>query len=248
MNRRKIGNPLYGLLMPRRPRQCPSGYPVHVVQRGNNRQVCFASESDLKAYAHWLRQAAEKFGVAIHAWVFMTNHVHLLMTPDSPDSISLCMQALGRQYVRYFNRRHQRSGTLFEGRFKSSLVDTGQYYLACQRYIELNPVRAAIVTDPAEYSWSSYRAHAFSQTAKMWTPHAEYLALGPTTKTRTAAYRQSCEQELSEKLVADIRHALNAGLVLGNDHFRKQVEELTGVRHHHLKRGPRKVKACDPRT
>ncbi len=234
--------------MPRRPRQCPSGFPVHVVQRGNNRQICFASDSDFKAYATWLRQAGEEFGVDIHAWVFMTNHVHLLMTPNSPDSISLCMQALGRQYVRYFNHRYQRSGTLFEGRFKSSLVQAEQYYLACQRYIELNPVRAGMVTDPANYSWSSYRTHAFNQKATLWKPHAEYLALGRTTKSRTAAYRQFCAQKLSKKVVVEIRNALNTGLVLGNDRFRKQVEELTGVRHHHLKRGPRKVKSCDPST
>lgn len=243
-----MGDPLNRLPMPRRPRQCPPGYPVHVVQRGNNRQVCFISASDLKAYANWLRQAGEKFGVDIHAWVFMTNHVHLLMTPNSSDSISRCMQSLGRHYVRYFNHRYRRSGTLFEGRFKSSIVQTEQYYLACQRYIELNPVRAGMVADPANYSWSSYRAHAFDQKTALWKPHAEYLALGTTTKSRTTVYRQFFAQQLSGKIITDIRDALNTGLVLGNDRFRKQVEELTGVRQHHLKRGPRQEKNSDSRS
>lgn len=225
--------------MARRPRQCPPGYPVHVVQRGNNRQLCFSCEADLKAYANWLREAGEKFGVDIHAWVFMTNHVHLLMTPDSSDSISRCMQSLGRHYVRYFNDRYRRSGTLFEGRFKSSIIQTQQYYLACQRYIELNPVRAKMVSDPAMYPWSSYHAHAFDRKVAMWKPHSEYLALGTTVKSRTAAYRRFVARQPSGKIAMQIRAALNTGLVLGGDRFREQVEALTGVRQHHLKRGPR---------
>ena len=116
--------------MPRNPRQCPPGLPVHVIQRGNNRQVCFASDSDMKAYANWLLDAAAKYDVAIHAWVFMTNHVHLLLTPTSPNAISRCMQYLGRYYVRYFNYRYKRTGTLFEGRFKSNVVQNQKYLLA----------------------------------------------------------------------------------------------------------------------
>ena len=132
----------------------------------------------MKAYANWLHESADKFGVSVHAWVLMTNHVHLLLTPQDSDSVSRCMQHLGRCYVRYFNYRHRRTGTLFEGRFRSSIVQSGQYLLACQRYIELNPVRAGIVIDPADYTWSSYRAHAFGRKAKMWRPHPEYAALG----------------------------------------------------------------------
>lgn len=200
--------------MPRRPRQCPPGYPVHVVQRGNNRQACFASETDLKAYANWLLEAAEKYEIDVHAWVFMTNHVHLLMTPQSADAISRCMQCLGRYYVRFFNKRYQRTGTLFEGRFKSSVVRTRQYFLACQRYIELNPVRAGMVAGPADYSWSSYRAHAFGRRANLWTPHAEYLALGDTPQARQIAYRQFFTQQLPGDVMTDIRNALNRGLAL----------------------------------
>ena len=225
--------------MPRRRRQCPPGLPVHVVQRGNNRQVCFASDADMKAYAHWLYEGAVKFGVDVHAWVFMTNHVHLLLTPKHEQSVSRCMQYLGRYYVRYFNYRHRRSGTLFEGRFKSSIVQSRRYFLACQRYIELNPVRAGMVKDPADYTWSSYRAHGLGQAAKMWRPHSEYLALGATKLSRASAYRQFFAQQLSIGLIADIRNALNTGMVLGNDRFRQEVEVLTGQREHHLKRGPK---------
>ncbi len=228
--------------MARRPRQCPPGYPVHVVQRGNNRQVCFASDSDLKAYADWLRQSAVQYAVDIHAWVFMTNHVHLLMTPHSADSISRCMQRLGRHYVRFFNHRYRRTGTLFEGRFKSSIVQNERYFLACQRYIELNPVRAGMVADPANYSWSSYRAHAFGKRPAMWKPHDEYLALGSSRQSRQTAYRQLVAQQLPGNVVTDIRDALNTGLVLGNDCFREQVQTLTGVRQQHLKRSPQPTK------
>ena len=215
---------------------------MHVVQRGNNRQICFASDADMKAYANWLHEGADKFGVNVHAWVFMTNHVHLLLTPKKHDSISQCMQYLGRYYVRYFNYRHRRTGTLFEGRFRSSIVQTGRYLLACQRYIELNPVRAGMVRDPADYTWSSYRAHAFGQKAKMWQPHPEYLALGNCENSRLSAYRQLFVQQISAKLITDIRDALNTGLVLGNDRFRQEVEQLTGQRQRHLKRGPKSTK------
>ena len=173
--------------MPRISRQCPIGLPVHVIQRGNNRQACFAANSDLKAYAHWLQEGATKFGVDIHAWVFMTNHVHLLLTPTAEMAVSQLMQYVGRFYVRFFNFQYQRTGTLYEGRFKSSIVQTRDYLLACQRYIELNPVRAGMVTDPADYAWSSYHAHALGCAVKMWTPHAEYLALGRNQKSRSRA-------------------------------------------------------------
>jgi putative transposase len=177
--------------------------------------VCFADEADLKAYAHWLREGARKYRIEVHAWVFMANHVHLLVTPQLPDSISRCMQYLGRYYVRRFNHRYGRSGTLFEGRFKSNVVESSEYLLVCQRYIELNPVRAGLVADPADYTWSSYRAHAFGQAVGLWQPHPEYLALGGTPGARRCAYRRFFEQELSAGVLDDIRAALNKGLVLG---------------------------------
>lgn len=212
--------------MPRKRRCCPPGLPVHIVQRGNNRQACFADDTDRKAYAHWLRQGAEKYGIAVHAWVFMTNHVHLLATPRAADAISRCMQYLGRYYVRRFNYRYGRSGTLFEGRFKSSVVQSREYLLVCQRYIELNPVRAGMARDPAEYTWSSYRAHAFGKRAGLWQPHPEYLALGKTTAERRAAYRRFFAQDVSGRVTKDIRDSLNKGLALGNSRFRVEIEQL----------------------
>jgi len=134
--------------MVRLPRICLPGIPQHIIQRGNNRQPCFASDEDFATYAHWLDEYARKCEVAIHAWVFMTNHVHLLATPRTEDGISRLMQTLGRHYVRYFNYTYKRSGTLWEGRFKSCVVDEENYLLICQRYIELNPVRANMVVSP----------------------------------------------------------------------------------------------------
>jgi putative transposase len=233
--------------MPRTSRQCPVGLPVHVIQRGNNRQPCFASEADFKAYAHWLHEAALKFGVSIHAWVFMTNHVHLLLTPNGEMAVSRLMQYLGRSYVRYFNFHYQRTGTLWEGRFKSSIVQTRHYLLACQRYIEMNPVRVGMVTDPADYAWSSYRAHALGCDVKMWTPHAEYLELGSHKRSRSESYRQLFRTELGEELISEIRLAANVGLALGNDKFKEEVERLTGQRQHCLKRGPKPKPKSLPR-
>jgi putative transposase len=219
---------------------------VHVVQRGNNRQVCFASNADLKAYTIWLLEGATQYGIDIHAWVFMTNHVHLLLTPKTRNAVSRCMQYVGRLYVRYFNHRYMRTGTLFEGRFKSCLVQHGNYLLACQRYIELNPVRAGLVRDPADYTWSSYRAHAFGQAARMWQPHPEYLALGRTKASRMHAYRKLFADELDAEAITSIRDALNTGLVLGNERFRMEVEQLTGQGQYHLKRGPKPKRESNP--
>jgi putative transposase len=169
--------------MPRRARYCPAGLPVHIIQRGNNRQTIFTSDDDLAAYAHWLAEGARRFDVAIHGWVFMTNHVHLLATPAHVGNTSQLMQYLGRYYVRHFNYTYARSGTLFEGRFKSSIVQEDHYFLTCLRYIELNPVRAGLVKDPGDYRWSSYRAHAFEVNVGLWTPHSRYLDKATTPRS-----------------------------------------------------------------
>ncbi len=229
--------------MPRRKRYCPAGLPIHVVQRGNNRQACFTSNADMAAYSNWLKEAAKAYEVAVHAWVLMTNHVHLLMTPGADDSVSKCMQYIGRYYVRYFNFQYGRTGTLFEGRFKSNPVQSNDYLLACYRYIELNPVRAGLVQDPANYVWSSHRANAFGQLVQMWSPHEEYLALGNSKKLRLKAYQQLFRAEIGADLTTEIRRALNTGLVLGNDCFRAEVAKLTGQPQKHLKRGPKKAPA-----
>ncbi|MCR9278668.1 MAG: transposase [Pseudomonadaceae bacterium] len=214
--------------MPRRPRFCPAGLPVHVVQRGNNRQVCFAKEGDLAAYANWLAESADKFNVDVHGWVLMTNHVHLLVTPQSESAVSQMIQTLGRLYVRHFNYAYQRTGTLFEGRFKSSVVQQQEYLLNCLRYIELNPVRAGMVKDPGDYKWSSYRAHAFGTRPTMWTPHEEYLTLGQTEAERQSRYQTLVSEAVSQEVTTKIRQCLNTGLVLGSDRFREQVAALSG--------------------
>jgi len=212
--------------MARLQRIAPLGVPQHIIQRGNNRQVCFAYEQDMAVFANLLDEYSNKYLVAIHAWVFMTNHVHLLATPNTTGGISNMMQAVGRRYVRYFNREYHRSGTLWEGRFKSSLVQTEAYLLQCQRYIELNPVRADMVTDPAEYVWSSYQCHALGKSIKMSTPHEEYLGLGDTCLSRQSAYRALFMHHVDGDLISDIRLAVNKGLALGGERFKDEIELL----------------------
>ena len=216
--------------MARLPRVAPLGIPQHLIQRGNNRQVCFASDQDMALYANLLAEYSKKFSVSIHAWVFMTNHVHLLATPNEMNAISDMMQAVGRRYVRYFNREYHRSGTLWEGRFKSSLIQSETYLLQCQIYIELNPVRAGMVSDPADYIWSSYQCHALGKTININTPHDEYLRLGDTDSTRRREYRALFHPHVNVDLIDDIRKALNKGLALGNDRFKDEIERLTGRR------------------
>jgi putative transposase len=212
--------------MPRQPRFCPAGYPVHVIQRGNNRQTIFTSVDDLAAYANWLAEGAQRYAVAIHGWVFMTNHVHLLATPADEGGLSKLMQFLGRLYVRRFNYLYTRTGTLFEGRFKTCVVQEDHYLLTCLRYIELNPVRAGLVSDPGEYRWSSYRAHSLGVKARLWSPHQGYLELGATRVRRQQAWRAMVNEALSCEALAKIRHCANTGLVLGTESFREQVHRL----------------------
>lgn len=160
----------------------------------------------------------------------MTNHVHLLATPHAQEAVSKMMQSLGRRYVRYFNREYQRSGTLWEGRFKSSLVQSERYLLHCQRYIELNPVRANMAADPAEYVWSSYQSNALGKKIALCTPHEEYLRLGKTEMARRKAYRSLFLAHIDSELFDDIRSAINKGLALGGERFKLEVEALCGRR------------------
>lgn len=231
--------------MPRKSRISIVGVPEHVIQRGNNRQVIFANDEDMQAYITWLKDAANKFNVQIHAWVLMTNHVHFLCTPQAPAAISLMMQSLGRRYVQYFNRRYQRTGTLWEGRFKSSLVQSEVYLLELYRYIELNPVRAGMVADPADYQWSSYGSNALGKETHLLNFHPLYLSLGATTQQRQAHYRALFKKKVEGKLLEDIRKAANKGLVLGNNRFIDEVEALTGQTLHAKKKGRPGTKGSD---
>ena len=209
--------------MSRKLRNCPPEVPVHVIQRGNNRQKCFTSDADIAMYAHWLAEGGKKYEVAIHGWVFMTNHIHLLLTPSDDKAISKLMQNLGRLYVSHFNYSYARTGTLFDGRFKSSLVQAQNYLLTCLRYIELNPVRAGMVTDPGDYRWSSYSAHGFGKRVAMWTPHPFYKLLGDDALSRQERYRELIRENLRVDEISKIRHCVNSGQVLGSEKFRKQV-------------------------
>jgi len=212
--------------MARLQRIAPLGIPQHIIQRGNNRQVCFACDQDMAFYASLLYEYSKKFSVSLHAWVFMTNHVHLLASPNMIDGVSNMMQSVGRRYVRYFNREYRRSGTLWEGRFKSSLVQSETYLLQCQRYIELNPVRAGMVSDPAQYVWSSYQCHALGKAIKMCTPHEEYRVLGDTASLRQSAYRALFRAHVDDELIKDIRSAVNKGMALGGERFKDEIERL----------------------
>jgi len=183
--------------MPRRPRIKLAEVPQHIVQRGINREPCFFAEEDYHCYLHWLQKSAGDWHCAIHAYVLMTNHVHLLVTPEQPDGIAKMMQSIGRRYVQYINRSYRRSGSLWEGRFKSSLVQAEEYLLTCMRYIELNPVRAGLVAAPGEYRWSSFRSNALGHEDALVTPHSCYYALGRSPALRQAAYRALFRDEAS---------------------------------------------------
>ena len=230
--------------MARLARVSPAGVPQHIIHRGNNRQACFGSDADMKAYLHWLQEYSVKKDVAIHAWVLMTNHIHLLCTPKQDNASSQMMQSIGRMYVRYYNYTYQRSGTLWEGRFKSSLVQSEQYLLELYRYIELNPVRAGMVQGPGEYSWSSYGINALGKSSKLQTPHSEYLALGLTEQERQANYRALFKVHVEDEMLETIRKSINKGLALGNERFTREIEQLTEKRVTAGKKG-RPKKAAD---
>ena len=228
--------------MARLPRVTPIGVPQHIIQRGNNRQICFSCEQDMYGYVGWLKEYSEKFQVDIHAWVLMTNHVHILCTPGNIDGMSKMMQALGRQFVRYFNHSYKRTGTLWEGRFKSCLVQEDAYLLELYRYIELNPVRADMVKDPADYPWSSYQVNALGKQSDLCTPHAIYLKLDQDENIRRSRYRDLFKTQMSDRLIDDIRQAVNKGMALGNERFKQEIEQMTGRRMTPMKTGRPKKK------
>jgi len=231
--------------MPRKPRFNLPGVPQHVIQRGNNRQACFFTEADYLYYLDALRAALDKFGGRVHAYVLMTNHVHLLITPDREHALSEIMQSIGRRYVRYVNKKYGRAGTLWEGRFKASLVQSERYLLACYRYIELNPVRAGMVEHPGEYRWSSYSANAQGALNETVCLHDEYRCLGTTSGARQAAYRELFGQLLDSELVVEIRDTVNHELVVGTSRFKDEVEAMTNRRAQMGKPGRPSKKAKD---
>ena len=223
--------------MARLPRFFIPGHPLHVILRGNNRQRVFTNIRDYTLYLGWLRDAAHIHGCAIHAYVLMPNHIHLLTTPGHEQSLPKTLQSLGRRYVQYFNQTHDRTGTLWEGRYRATLVDPDAYLLACYRYIEGNPVRAENVTQPSHYRWSSYHFHAEGKTDQILTPHAMYRRLGRTPEERQKAYRALFRKQLSGETLDEIREATNKAWVLGRDRFRKKIATMTERRVQPLPRG-----------
>ena len=223
--------------MPRKPRFYLPGQPVHVVQRGNCKQAVYFEDDDYRAYLNWLKEGAHKHGCNIHAYVLMTNHVHLLLTPITRDSISKTIQYVGRNYVSYVNAKYGKSGTLWEGRHKGSVINSENYLLACMRYIEMNPVRAGMVEHPMEYPWSSYSANAAGQTNFLIEPHIQYLVLDNDENTRLTAYRELFRNDLDSRLIHDIRTTLQTGTPLGNETFRRQIENTLGCKVGQARRG-----------
>jgi putative transposase len=201
--------------MSRRRRWFFEGVPLHIHQRGNNRIPVFEDDYDRVVFLRRLLDATLKFEVAVHAWVLMRTHFHLLATPGSPDALSLTMQELGRRYVRPFNRRHQRTGTLWEGRYNAHLIESEIYWFRCMRYVELNPVRAAMVRAPEEHRWCSYHALGCGAPDALITPHRLYLALGASETERQLAYRRLCNDQLTSAELGSIRDALRTGRILG---------------------------------
>ena len=216
--------------MARLPRLDAPGIPQHVVVRGVDRQPCFFADGDYVAYLNDLRLAAALCACSIHAYVLMTNHVHLLTTGRALGSVSRMMQSIGRRYVRRLNASCGRSGTLFEGRFRASLVQSERYLLACMRYIERNPVRAAMVSHPSLYRWSSFRANAAIAHDSVVVPHEEYLALGATPEQRAAAYSDLVAEDLDIGDIEAIRRHVNKDCALGNDGFQRAIARMCGRR------------------
>ena len=228
--------------MPRPPRIVLPGHTLHLIQRGNDRRNCFVDDEDRECYLVSLLFASERARCEIHAYVLMTNHTHLLVTVRETSSAARMMQALGRNYVRYFNDRHGRTGTLWEGRYRSSLIDSERYFLQCSRYVETNPVRAGIVTRPEEYRWSSFNSNAEGVPNALIRRHPVYLSLGRSAVTRREAYRTLFETPVDPFVLAALRRATNMGVVLGFDDRRSELEceqdqSISQVKHD----GPRRA-------
>ena len=213
--------------MARQPRLALPGYPHHVIQRGNNRQPIVLDEADRKMlYSLWLEES-QRHKVAVNAYVLLDNHFHMLLTPPSDEAMSLMMQSVGRSYVRYFNKRHNRSGTLWEGRYKSSLIDSEAYLLTCMAYIDLNPVRAGVAESAEDFSWSSYKHLAGQNIDKLVTPHALYWGLGNTPFAREAAYAEFVAGGLSAATQKALTESALKGRVVGRPDFLTSLEKST---------------------
>jgi len=235
--------------MARQPRFFVPGEVLHVVQRGNNREPIFVGEDDYLFFLDCLHQAIRRHGVFVHAYVLMTNHLHLLAVPQRRASLPKTLQSVGRRYVQYFNSTYRRSGTLWEGRYRATVVDSEQYLLTCMRYIELNPVRAGMVKHPGEYRWTSYHANAQGAPDLLIGRHELYDRLGQSDPERQSAYRQLFRAQLSGIDVEAICEATNKNWALGNDNFKQRIEALSGRRSDRMRMGrPTKFHRAESRV
>jgi putative transposase len=216
--------------MARLPRLTIPGYPHHIIQRGNNRQPIFAGDADYEYLLSLLDENARQAGVAIHAYVLMSNHFHLLATPETAEGIPQMMQAIGRRYVRYFNQRQGRTGTLWEGRYKSTLIQSERYLLACMAYIDLNPVRAALVSNPGDYPWSSHGHYVGRRHDRLITPHALYWALGNTPFARDAAYGELVRSGITAQQQQALTESALRGWALGEANYVAELQKRTARR------------------
>ena len=223
--------------MARLPRLVVPNQPHHIIQRGNDRQLIFRDADDYTVFLVHLRDAAKQYKVAIHAYVLMSNHVHLLASPSDQGGLARMMQWIGRHYVPYFNRKYERAGTLWQGRYKATVIDSERYFMICCRYIELNPVRAGIVEHPSEYTWSSHAHHIGFRSDPVITDHPLYWALGNTPFEREAAYRGLFEQGLTEEDMRALSEATRKGWALGSEQFKIKLEKNTSRRVRPAKRG-----------
>lgn len=213
--------------MARLPRLSVPGYPHHIIQRGNNRQAIFASTADYMLLLALLKENAQKFGIAVHAYVLMTNHFHLLATPEQADGLPLMMQAVGRSYVRYFNDAQHRSGTLWEGRYRSTLIQTDRYLLTCMAYLDLNPVRAGLVRQAKDYEWSSHRHYIGQRADKLVAPHPLVWTLGNTPFSREAAYADLVDGGITSAQQGDLTRSVLSGWALGDEDFVADLQKRT---------------------
>lgn len=213
--------------MARLPRLTLPGYPHHILQRGNNRQAIFSLAADRQMLLALLDENARKFRVALHAYVLMDNHFHLLATPETEDGLPQMMQALGRRYVRYFNDSQARSGTLWEGRYRSTLIEAERYLLACMAYFDLNPVRAGLAAEAGDYAWSSHRHYVGQRVDKLLTPHPLYWALGNTPFAREAAYAELVRVGITPAQQGALTQSALSGWALGGEKFVTELQKRT---------------------
>ena len=228
--------------MPRRKRSYFPGLPYHIIQRGNNCEACFVEPENYQYYLSLWKAYAKRYGVAVHAYYLMKNHIHFLVTPEKSDSISRAMSVIGSRYAYYFNKRYMRTGTVWEGRHKSSLIQSDRYFLTCYRYIELNPVVAGLVSKPEEYKWSSYLANAWGGKTHL-VAHEEYQKLGRDIEIRRHVYRELFKYHLAEHDIHLIERASDYCCPVGDDRFCQQIEKQYGIRLGQAGRGrPKKIK------